>query len=184
MNTEKQFHEEVEVPQGVTVSITEDKVITLKGAKGELVKRLYHPQITLQLKDNKIIIDTTGKKSRKLRNIVTTYSALFETFFIGVTEGHEYKLKICSGHFPMNVTLKNNVLEVKNFIGEAVPRRMAIKPGVDVKMDGEFITVTGLDKELCGNVSAEIEHLTKRTGFDFRRFQDGIYIIEKAGRSL
>jgi len=51
----------------------------------------------------------------------------------GVTEGYTYKLKICSGHFPMNVSLKGDVLEIKNFIGESVPRKLKIKEGSEEK---------------------------------------------------
>ena len=102
----------------------------------------------------------------------------------GVTAGHTYKLKICSGHFPMNVSLKGDKFEVKNFIGEAVPRVLQIKEGVDVKVNGDEIVVEGPDKGRVGNQAAAIELLMRRPGFDSRIFQDGIYIVEKDGRPV
>jgi len=97
----------------------------------------------------------------------------------GVTEGHEYKLKICSGHFPMNVSLNGDVFTVKNFLGEKIPRTVKIKEGADVKVDGEQVTVSGIDIEIAGQVAADIEQLCRITNRDIRIFQDGIYIIKK-----
>ncbi len=102
----------------------------------------------------------------------------------GVTEGHTYKLKVCSGHFPMSVSVKEGVLEVKNFIGEKVPRRLMIKDGVTVTAEGDVIVVTGHDKERVGNQAAAIEQLMRRPGFDRRIFQDGIYLTEKDGKEV
>ena len=47
-------------------------------------------------------------------------------------------------------------------------------------MEGNLIYVESCDKELAGQVAADIEQTTRRPGFDRRIFQDGIYIIEKA----
>jgi large subunit ribosomal protein L6 len=102
----------------------------------------------------------------------------------GVQEGFTYKLKICSGHFPMSVALKGNTFEIKNFIGEKVPRTLKIKQGADVKIEGDQITVHATDKELAGTTAGAIEKLTRRPGFDKRIFQDGIYITEKDGKKL
>jgi large subunit ribosomal protein L6 len=81
----------------------------------------------------------------------------------------------------MKITYKNNVLEVKNYMGETVPRTLTIKPGVDVVVKEPEITVTSPNKELAGTTAAAIEQLTKRANFDRRVFQDGIYITSKDG---
>ena len=57
---------------------------------------------------------------------------------------------------------------------------MIIKAGAEVKLDG-IINITSPDKEIAGQISADIEQLTRRPGFDTRVFQDGIYIINKDG---
>ena len=84
----------------------------------------------------------------------------------------------------MNVSVKGLKLVVKNFIGEAVPRTLLFKEGATVKVEGDIIIVTGINKEIVAQAAASVEQLTRRVGFDRRIFQDGIYIVEKDGKSL
>jgi len=81
----------------------------------------------------------------------------------------------------MKLTYKNNLLEVKNYMGETVPRTLKIKPGVEVVIKEPEITVTSPSKELSALTAAAIEQLTRRANFDRRVFQDGIYITHKDG---
>jgi large subunit ribosomal protein L6 len=84
----------------------------------------------------------------------------------------------------MTVTVKGATLEVKNFIGEAVPRTVAINPATKVVVDGDIVTVSGVDLEVTSQMAASIEQLCKRAGFDRRIFQDGIYITHKDGKAV
>ena len=102
----------------------------------------------------------------------------------GANEGFVYRMKICSGHFPMNVSNTKEEFSVKNFLGEKVPRVLKIKPGVDVKIEGDAVIVESNSKELAGQTAANIEKLTKIKNRDLRVFQDGIYITEMAGRKV
>ena len=84
----------------------------------------------------------------------------------------------------MNVSVNKNQIIIKNFIGERHPRTLTIKEGVTVKVEGDIINVESSDKELAGTAASDIEKLTKRTDFDGRIFQDGIYIINKDGKDI
>jgi large subunit ribosomal protein L6 len=84
----------------------------------------------------------------------------------------------------MNVSLEGNKLSIKNYLGEKIPRVLEIKEGASVKVENENIVVESISKEIAGQVSADIEQISKRVGFDSRVFQDGIYIIEKDGKVL
>jgi large subunit ribosomal protein L6 len=75
-------------------------------------------------------------------------------------------------------------LLIKNFLGESVPRKMAIKPNVEVKIEGEEIIVSSPDKEAAGQVAGDIEQLTRIKKRDIRIFQDGCYITHKAGKEI
>ena len=98
----------------------------------------------------------------------------------GVVEPFQYKVKICSGHFPMNVSMSGQELIVKNFLGEAVPRRIMMPEGTKVKVNGTEIDISSANKELAGQAASRIENLCRITNRDRRIFQDGLYITEKA----
>jgi large subunit ribosomal protein L6 len=170
------------IPSGVEV-IQEGFKLTLKGPKGEVAKRISDKSLKVAVSGDELTLSFDKNSKKQKKNLHTT-SAHVTNMIKGVTEGFNYKLKICSGHFPMTVAVKGDIVEVKNFIGESVPRRLTIKPGAEVKINGEIIDVTSIDKELAGQTAASIEKMTKRPGFDKRIFQDGIYIIEKDGRVL
>ncbi len=169
---------DIEIPTGVEVS-KQGATILVKGPKGEVSKQFVSKKITIAPEGNKISLSVKDATKRE-KKLFNTFKAHLTHMIVGVLEGHDYKLKICSGHFPMNVSLKGDVLQVKNFLGEAYPRTLKIKQGATVKIDGEFISVSSPNKELAGQVSADIEQLTRITNRDLRIFQDGIYIVEKS----
>ena len=173
--------EEIEIPDGVQVTSNDE--IIVKGPKGELTRKLFCPGITIKVEAKKIKIDCP-KATRREKKIIYTYKAHIINMIKGVQEPWIYKLKICAGHFPMNVSVSGNELIVKNFLGEKVPRKLTLKQGAKVKVDGKDVTVESIDKELAGNIASEIELLTVVRGRDRRIFQDGIYIIEKAGKEI
>ncbi|MBC8494660.1 50S ribosomal protein L6 [archaeon] len=178
----EEFKVTINTPEGCQVSMDADNLV-IKGDKGELKRKFSNPLIKLELQDNNVTLNTktSNKRTKKLQN---TFIAHINNMFKGVVEGHIYKLKICSGHFPMTVSVKNNMFEIKNFIGEKVPRELKITEGTSVKIDGTEIVVEGIGKEKVGQMAASIEQLTKRPGFDKRIFQDGIYITEKDGKII
>jgi len=178
----QKLEEKIIFPEGVNGSI-KDGDLTLKGPKGELTRRFYNKKISLVLNGNELVL-LSENATKKEKNLVFTFKAHINNMIKGVTKGYVYKLKICSGHFPMNVSLKGSSFEVKNFIGEKVPRTVELKEGSKVNIQGELIVVEGIDKELVSQTAATIEKLTRRPGFDNRIFQDGIYIIEKDGKVL
>lgn len=174
--------ETVTIPEGCTFT-ADKKNIVVKGPKGELTRAMPDKKIIIDVNGNELSLTYNNATKREKRMLLTT-RAHINNMLKGVQEGFVYKLKICSGHFPMNVALKGDVLEIKNFIGEKVPRTLKIKSGATVKVSGDEITVESLNKELAGQTAGEIEKLTRRPGFDKRIFQDGIYIVEKCGKKI
>ncbi len=174
--------DEVPVIDGITVR-HENNILTVEGSKGKVERNAILPGITIKQEGNKVILEAL-KASKREKTLINTYKSHLKNMMKGITEGHVYKLKVCSGHFPMSVVVKGQELEVKNFIGEKVPRTIKIPEGVTVKIDGEIITVEGISKETAGTAAARIENMCRRPGFDNRIFQDGIYMIEKDGKEL
>lgn len=177
-----EFIEVVNIPERVSVQYDKDTII-VSGEKGVLkrVVKIKGVNITIENNSVKFLVSSPTKKIKRL---IFSNSAHLRNMIKGVTQGHIYKMKICASHFPMNVSVHNGVLEVKNFIGEKIPRRLVLKPNVDVKIEGDVVVISSHDKEAAGAVASDIEQLTRRPGFDPRRFQDGIYIIEKDGKRI
>ena len=116
------------------------------------------------------IIVTAAKINQNNKKQLKTNAAHIKNMIRGAVEGHTYTLKICSGHFPMNVAVKNNELEVKNFLGEKVPRVVKLKEGATVKVEGDKIVVESPSKEKAGQVSADIEKFNKKNKLRYSYF--------------
>jgi large subunit ribosomal protein L6 len=180
--TDKIMIEKLPIPEGITVNI--DKcLINLKGKKGEVSRLFNDPKIVLSIENKEIIIKSEKSTQREKKKIFSIRAHL-KNMIKGVEEGFIYTLKICTGHFPMNVSVSGNKITVKNFLGEKIPRVLEIKKGVKVNIDGNLIKVEGNNKETVSQVAADIEQLCRVTNRDRRIFQDGIYIINKAGKEI
>jgi len=176
------YKEEIQIPEGVEVTL-EKGIFTVKGEKGEVARTLFHPKINSKIEGSKVIF-TVLKGTQKEKKLLFTYMAHLRNLIKGVTQGVIYKLKICASHFPMTVTNNDNIFEVKNFIGEKIPRKLNLPKEVNVNVNGSEIVLEGINKEVVGQAAASIEKLTRRSGFDRRVFQDGIYITEKDGKVM
>ncbi len=177
----------IPLPEGVEVQV-DYHTLKVKGEKGELERTFYYPRMNMKVIDGdkgKKIVLSCKNATKNDKRFLGTFESIIKNMIIGVSEGFVYKLKVCSSHFPMNVNFKDNVLFVKNFLGEKIPRTLRIpSQGVNLKIEGDTIILEGIDKALVGNIAGRIEKLTRITDKDRRRFQDGIFIIEKAGKLM
>ncbi len=173
----KYIQETVSIPSTVVATVT-GKTIVVKGKKGELTKTISQPDIKVEMKDGKIIISSKVLR-KKNKMYAGTAIAHVSNMIKGVEKPFHYTLKICSGHFPINVSVANNIVSVKNFLGEKIPRTMHLSPLATVKITGSEITVESIDIDVAGQTAAKIEQVTRITYKDRRVFQDGIYITSK-----
>ncbi|MBL7100883.1 MAG: 50S ribosomal protein L6 [Nanoarchaeota archaeon] len=174
--------EKIEIPEGVTVEIV-GSLIKAKGPAGENERTFAHPKIEIS-KDDKIITIVSKKPTKREKTMLYSFVAHLKNLLEGVGSKFIYKVKICSSHFPMSVSVEGCEVVIKNFLGEKIPRKSKIMPEVDVKIDGDMIIVEGIDKEKTSVTAARIEQITRVTNRDRRVFQDGCFIIEKAGKSV
>jgi large subunit ribosomal protein L6 len=181
MILEERLIKRIEIPEGVQFELGE--TVVAKGPKGEVNKQLDHPSIKITLENNQVVIKPI-KLTKKEKTLVNTFTAHIKNMIKGVTEGFIFKLKICSGHFPMSVNVNGNQVIVKNFLGEKVPRVARIMPETKVEINSDEILVSSLNKEFAGQTAANIEQSTRITNKCKTRFQDGIWITEKAGRVM
>jgi large subunit ribosomal protein L6 len=167
----------VAIPDGVTIEL-DGPVLKAKGPKGQLERNVRFPQVSVGIEDGEVVI-STGSDRKRVMAMVGTYEAHIKNMCTGVTEGFEYRMKVVYSHFPIQLKLQGNRLEITNFLGEKKPRFATIENGVAAKVSNDEIVLTGINKELLGNSSANIEHATKIRKRDPRIFQDGIYLVTR-----
>jgi len=176
--------EKIGIPQGITVTIDSMTVVTVKGPKGEIKKIMKDAFVNVHVDGASVSIEAKNASGRQ-KKMIYTFKAHLNNMFKGVVEPWIYNMKICAGHFPMTVAVQGDKLVVKNFLGEKVPRVLKIRKGVKVVIQDKDVTVESVDKELAGNTASDIELLLAiRGGRDLRKFQDGIYITNKAGKEI
>lgn len=178
----KDLQKKIEIPEGVEISL-EEGMMTVKGKEGENKRRFKTGKIILEKKDSELILKCGGatKKEKKMMNTILAH---IKNLIEGIQKKFEYRLKICSSHFPITVDIQGDEAIIKNFLGEKMPRKLKIPEGVEIKKDKEIIKVMSHNKELAGQTAADFERVTKIRMRDRRVFQDGIYIINKPGGSI
>ena len=168
----------IELPEGVSVSMDE-ATLTVNGPKGSLSREFTSSRVSL-LQDGAGLLVRTDLPRRKDKALAGTWNAHINNMVKGVSEGFSYTLRCFYSHFPMTMAVQGMEFVVTNYFGERVPRRAQILDGVQVKIENKTdIIVSGIDKELVGQTSANIERCTTVKNRDRRVFQDGIYRIAK-----
>ena len=174
--------ENIEIPEGVTVEIV-GAVLKAKGAKGENEKIFAHPKVEISKNESAVVV-AAKRPNKKDKAMLYSFKAHIKNLLKGVNEGFVYKVKVCSSHFPMSVTVENDFIVIKNFLGEKIPRKSKIVPETSVKVEGDMLIIEGVDKEKISLTASRVEQSTRITNKDRRVFQDGCFITEKAGKSI
>lgn len=182
MADKRQFSQEIIIPKGIDIR-KEGKTIFIKGSQGEISKEFDFGELKFEKKDGKIVLSHPSY-TRKEKRMINTISAHLKNMIEGVQNKFEYKLKVCSSHFPINVEMKGNNALIKNFLGEKTPRKCEIPKGAEVDVNKDIITIKSSNKEIAGQAAANFETATKVRNRDRRVFQDGIFITNKPGREI
>jgi large subunit ribosomal protein L6 len=175
------FKEELDIPEGVEVIVTENHHVTIKGPNGDITKDFSHARgISIALEGKKIIISTSFPKSGTLA-LANTILNILKNLIIGVRINYHYFCKVCYSHFPCNVEIKpeKKELHVVNFLGERAPRITNYLEDVEVKVEGDDVILIGPDKEKLGQTAANLKRCCRIRKKDPRVFQDGIYLYRK-----
>jgi large subunit ribosomal protein L6 len=84
----------------------------------------------------------------------------------------------------MTLDLKGDTITIKNFLGEKVPRTCKVVSDSKVDIKGSLVVVSSKNKESAGQTAANLEKATRIRSRDRRIFQDGIFLINKAGKHI
>ena len=174
------YEVKIEIPKNAEVFLDGDTV-KIKGQKGNNERTFLNPRIEILKENNFIVVRTKKNGVQNDKVFINTLEAHLKNMFKGVLNGYSAKVKICSGHFPMQVKVEGNFVSIKNFLGEKIPRKANIMLNTKVEVKGDIIEINGIDKEMVSQTAANIEQSTRITNRDRRVFQDGCYVIFKTG---
>ena len=172
----------VKIPEKVQIVI-DGNIVKIKGPKGETQKTIGHPKVSMKKEGNDVKLEMKNPTSYE-RAIVYALKSHLNNLIHGSINGYVYTLKVCSGHFPMTAKVEGEKLVVSNFLGEKIPRRANVLKGVSVKVQGDQISVEGINLGDVSQTAANIEIATRILNRDRRRFQEGIFITSKAGAPI
>ena len=157
--------QEVEVPQGVKVSVT-GKRVRVEGPLGVVEKDLSHAKdIQITCEDGKIVLEAFNA-DKKTYATIGTIASIARNMIVGVEKGYRYKMKVVYAHFPMNVKVdeKNGLVVIENFLGRRGKVTTRVLPGVKVRVDKDDVIVEGVDKEAVAQTAANIHQATRLRG--------------------
>ncbi|KAI2621098.1 60S ribosomal protein L9 [Hypoxylon sp. NC1633] len=179
--------ETLEIPEGVTVQI-KSRNVTVEGPRGKLSKDLSHIAVNFSRPKKNVIGIEIHHGSRKDVATLRTVRTLINNLIIGVTKGFKYKMRYVYAHFPINVNVEKNgetgnfEVEIRNFIGEKLVRRVVMQPGVDVQISTaqkDELLILGNSLESVSQSAADIQQICRVRNKDIRKFLDGMYVSEK-----
>lgn len=154
----------------------------MKGPRGSLTRDFKNINMDLRRVGTKGIRVDLWFATRKQLACVRTVCSHIDNMMVGVTRGFLYKMRFVYSHFPINVTLAGDVVEIRNFLGEKRVRKVKLLDGVsyirsaDVK---DEIQLLGNDIANVSLTAAQIQQSTNVRNKDLRKFLDGIYVSEK-----
>lgn len=169
----------VPVPPGVQAEIV-GSTVKVKGPKGSLEKT-FHSDISIALDDGRIVVSRPSEQ-RQHKALHGLTRALINNMVVGVSEGFSKVLEIVGVGYRAAMRGKNLVL----YLGHSHAVEVVPPPNVSFTIAdrGTTVTVTGIDKEVVGQVAADIRAWRppepyKGKGVRYR----GEYVRRKAGKA-
>ncbi len=140
----------IAIPAGVTVEIAENNKVTVKGPKGTL-ERVLPAEMEITQEGSEIIVKRPNdlKRMKSLHGLTRT---LINNMVVGVTEGYTKVLEVNGVGY--RAAKQGNKLNLA--LGYSHPVEMTDPEGLTTTVDGNKITVSGIDKEKVGQYAAEI----------------------------
>ena len=168
----------VAIPSGVTVNIN-DAVVKVKGKLGELAFNYDNNNVEVKLEDGKIVVKPL-ELSKTARALWGTTRARINNLVLGVTEGFTKNLEIQGVGYKVQAAGKS----LKLALGFSHEVEYKLPEGIQAKCSSPTeIEITGIDKQLVGQVAAEIRKYRQPEPYKGKGIRyKGEYIIRKEGK--
>lgn len=144
----------IPIPAGVKVDVSGQRV-AVEGPKGKL-EHDVHPLITAAVVDGKIVV-TRANDSRQSRSLHGLTRALLANLVHGVKEGFQKSLELQGVGY--RATKQGGAVNFQ--LGYSHPIVFEPPPGIELTVERNIVTVSGIDKQVVGQVAAHIRALRK-----------------------
>lgn len=167
----------IPVPKGVQVTL-KDGLVEVKGPKGQLSQSLP-PGVTVVLEDGQMV--TSVGEAREQRKFHGLGRTLVANAVLGVSEGFKRELDIVGVGYRAEVKGR----DVHFALGYSHPVIFPLPQGIDVAIEKQtHVTVTGIDKQLVGQVAANMRSLRKPDPYKQKGVRyTGEVLKKKAGKA-
>jgi large subunit ribosomal protein L6 len=145
----------INTPEGVQVSI-KDNVIEVSGPKGKLTENLV-PNVKVEIKDKEVLVSVENPENKEQRSMWGLQRSLINNMVVGLTEGFTKQLEVNGVGYKVVLQGKKIVLNV----GYSHPVNYDLPEGVDAQIEKNLITLSSFNKQLVGQVAAEIRSVRK-----------------------
>ncbi|HVB76082.1 MAG TPA: 50S ribosomal protein L6 [Ktedonobacteraceae bacterium] len=175
----------ISVPPKVHVTWTDENYVTVKGPKGELSSQV-DPALTLKLEDGTLTVSRPSD-SKDHKSIHGLYRTLVNNMVEGVTKGYTKQLEIHGVGYRAAKVGENLVIQV----GYSHPVEVQPPSGISFSIDGvdpatkaTRVSVSGIDKQLVGEIAAQIRRVRKPEPYKGKGIRyTGEAIRRKAGKA-
>lgn len=171
------------IPAGVSVTISDENVVTVKGPKGTLTQKV-HADITIKEEDGQLVLSrpTDGIEHRSQHGL---YRALLNNMVVGVSEGYKKELELVGVGY--RATSTGQVLELALGYSHAIYLQLPPEVKVEAKTErnkNPLIILESIDKQLLGQVCAKIRTFRKPEPYKGKGIKFvGEVIRRKSGKS-
>ncbi len=175
----------IPVPPKVQVNWNDGNLVTVKGPKGELSYQI-DPELSLKLEDGTLNVSRpSDSKEHKAKHGL--YRTLVNNMVVGVTNGYTKQLEIHGVGYRAAKVGENLVIQV----GYSHPVEVQPPQGISLTVDGvdpatkaTKVSVSGIDKQLVGEVAANIRRIRKPEPYKGKGIRyAGEAIRRKAGKA-
>ena len=140
----------IAIAAGVTVEIAENNQVTVKGPKGTL-SRVLPSEMEIKLEGSEVTV-TRPSDLKKMKSLHGLTRTLVNNMVVGVTDGFKKVLEVNGVGY--KAAKAGNKLTLN--LGYSHPVEMEDPEGLEATVEGNKITITGIDKEKVGQYAAEI----------------------------
>ncbi|MDD2243781.1 MAG: 50S ribosomal protein L6 [Dysgonamonadaceae bacterium] len=150
----------IAIPSGVSINVSEDNVVTVKGPKGELFQQVS-PGMKIEVENGTLTI-TRPNEEKEQRSLHGLYRSLIHNMVVGVSEGYKKELELIGVGY--RVSNQGQLLELSLGYTHSIFLELPIEIKVETKMErnkSPLIILESADKQLIGQVCAKIRSFRK-----------------------